>query len=70
MLAWLRCMIRDRHMPTRYFLGGFKCTECGAVGADLDDMGFRGEGYVSSGHRSSGRSGLISSSTGSWQLNG
>ena len=47
MLAWIRCMLRDRHNPARYYLGGFKCTECGAVGADLDDMGYRGEGYVS-----------------------
>jgi hypothetical protein len=52
MLAWIRCLLRDRHMPTRYFLGGFKCTECGAVGADLDDMGFPGEGYVSAARRS------------------
>jgi hypothetical protein len=63
MLAWIRCMIRDRHMPTRYFLGGFKCTECGAVGADLDDMGYRGEGYVSlvsPARRGMERSGILS----------
>jgi hypothetical protein len=60
MFAWIRCMIRDRHMPTRYFLGGFKCTECGAVGADLDDMGYRGEGYVSVVRRGADRSGLLS----------
>lgn len=59
MLAWIRCLIRDRHMPARYFLGGFKCTECGVVGADLDDMGFRGEGYVSV-RRGLRRSGLTS----------
>jgi hypothetical protein len=47
MLARIRCYIRDRHMPTRYFLGGFKCT---------------GEGYVSivSSARGSNRSGLLS----------
>jgi hypothetical protein len=60
MFAWIRCLIRDRHMPTRYFLGGFKCTECGAVGADLDDMGYRGEGYVSVVRRGTDRSGLLS----------
>ena len=59
MLAWIRCTIRARHMPTRYFLGGFKCTECGAVGADLDDMGYRGEGYVSIARRRVNRSGLL-----------
>lgn len=60
MLAWIRCLIRDRHMPARYFLGGFKCTECGAVGADLDEMGFHGEGYVSVVRRTVDRSGLLS----------
>ena len=59
MLAWIRCLIRDRHMPTRYFLGGFKCTECGAVGADLDDMGYRGEGYVSTMRRTVSRSDIL-----------
>ena len=47
MLAWIRCLWRDRHQPKRYFLGGFKCADCGALGADLDDMGFRGDSYVS-----------------------
>jgi hypothetical protein len=46
MLAWIRCVLRDRHQPKRYFLGGFKCADCGALGADLDDMGFRGDSYV------------------------
>jgi hypothetical protein len=51
MLAWIRCLIRDRHMPTRYFLGGFKCTECGAVGVSLGDLGFPEASYLSSSRR-------------------
>jgi hypothetical protein len=46
MLAWIRCLLRDRHQPKRYILGGFKCADCGALGADLDDMGFHGDSYV------------------------
>lgn len=47
MLARLRCLIRTHHRPVRHLLGGFRCTDCGAVGADLDEMGFPGMGYVS-----------------------
>jgi hypothetical protein len=47
MLAWIRCLMRNRHDPQRHPLGGFRCSECGLVGADLDDMGFAGSGYVS-----------------------
>lgn len=46
MLAWLRCLFRNRHDPVRHPLGGFKCADCGAAGADLEDMGFVGGGYV------------------------
>ena len=46
MLAWIRCLVRRHHDPVRHVLGGFKCSACGAVGADLDEMGFEGEGYV------------------------
>jgi len=46
MLARLRCRLRNRHQPSRHYLGGFKCAECGAVGVDLEDMGFEGGGYV------------------------
>lgn len=42
MLAWLRCFMRDQHVPVRHPLGGFRCAECGVAGADLDDMGFDG----------------------------
>jgi hypothetical protein len=46
MLSWLRCLLRSRHVPIRHPLGGFRCLDCGAVGADLDEMGFYGEGYL------------------------
>jgi hypothetical protein len=39
----------------RYLLGGFRCSQCGTVGADLDEMGFRGEGYVRSMKRAFSR---------------
>lgn len=45
-MAWFRCFVRNRHNPVRYPLGGFKCADCGEVGADLDQMGFVGGGYV------------------------
>ena len=51
MLARLRCLIRTHHRPARHPLGGFRCTDCGAVGADLDEMGFEGMGYVSPSRR-------------------
>lgn len=35
-----------RHDPLRQPLGGMRCRDCGKAGADLDDMGFTGEGYV------------------------
>lgn len=47
MLALLRCYFRRRHNPVRHPLGGFRCADCGAVGADLEQMGFDGGGYVS-----------------------
>jgi hypothetical protein len=46
MLARLRCAVRQHHRPSRHPLGGFRCVECGAVGVDLDEMGFRGAGWV------------------------
>jgi hypothetical protein len=45
LLNWLRCLWRRRHVPTRQFLGGFRCAVCGLAGADLGEMGF-GAGYV------------------------
>ena len=46
MIARLRCMLRSHHNPTRHPLGGFRCAECGQVGADLEEMGFADGGYV------------------------
>jgi hypothetical protein len=46
MLSWLRCLMRNRHNPVRHPLGGFKCSDCGTAGADLEEMGFSGGGYV------------------------
>jgi hypothetical protein len=47
MLAWFKCLLRNQHNPVRHPLGGFRCADCGSVGADLDEMGFEGDGYVS-----------------------
>lgn len=46
MLARLRCLIRNHHSPSRHPLGGFRCADCGQVGADLEEMGFTDGGYV------------------------
>jgi hypothetical protein len=47
MLAWFKCLLRNQHNPVRHPLGGFRCADCGEAGADLDEMGFEGDGYVS-----------------------
>lgn len=46
-MGWFGCLWRGRHAPMRHPLGGFTCKDCGEAGADLDDMGFFGNGYVS-----------------------
>jgi hypothetical protein len=46
MLARIRCFFRNYHNPTRHPLGGFRCVDCGWAGADLEEMGFAGAGYV------------------------
>jgi hypothetical protein len=46
MLARLRCAVRSSHNPVRHPLGGFRCVDCGFVGADLEEMGFSDGGYV------------------------
>jgi hypothetical protein len=55
MLARLRCFVRQYHQPVRHPLGGFRCVECGAAGADLDEMGFPGSGWVAPTRRTYGR---------------
>ncbi len=46
MFARLRCLVRSRHEPKRHPLGGFRCADCGASGADMDDMGFPNGSYL------------------------
>lgn len=51
MLARLRCALRQYHQPRRHPMGGFRCAECGAVGADLEEMGFAGSAWVATTRR-------------------
>jgi len=46
MFARLRCALRQHHLPRRHFMGGFLCVECGATGADLEEMGFADSAWV------------------------
>lgn len=46
MLAWLKCFARNLHNPVRHPLGGFKCSDCGTTGVDLEEMGFSGSSRV------------------------
>lgn len=46
MIATLRCLLRGHHDPKRYPLGGFVCRGCNFAGADLEDMGYLGAGWV------------------------
>jgi hypothetical protein len=43
----LRCHLGEPHLPVRQPLGGFRCARCGKPAADLEDLGFHGEGYLS-----------------------
>ena len=43
----LACFFSGRHPnAVRHPLGGFRCPDCGVAGASLEDMGFKGGGYV------------------------
>jgi hypothetical protein len=42
----VRCILHGHCNPVRHPLGGFKCVDCGAAGADLEAMGFTGGAYV------------------------
>lgn len=46
----VRCALRRRHNPVRHPLGGFRCQDCGLAGADLEDMGFQGGGWIAPVH--------------------
>jgi len=40
------CIFRGACDPVKAPVGGFKCSRCGAVGADISDfLGFQGESY-------------------------
>lgn len=67
MLAWVRCLWRNVHNPVRFPLGGFKCADCGAVGADLEEMGFVGGGYVLPVRRIFSRDNRAFTQTTSWE---
>ena len=66
MFAWLRCMMRGHHSATRHFMGGFRCRDCGTVGADLAEMGFEDDGYVSPMRRTYSREHGAVTRTTSW----
>ena len=55
MYAWLCCVLRGRHNPSRHPLGGFRCLDCGRAGADLEDMGFQGQAYLRQSRRALAR---------------
>lgn len=47
MIQRLLCLIRGSHVdPQRHPLSGFRCSTCNTAGADYDDMGHYGGGYV------------------------
>ncbi len=46
MIAKFFCLLRQNHNAVRHPLGGFKCSDCGTVGVDLDEMDAHGAGYV------------------------
>ena len=46
MMAWFHCWLRSHHNPVRHPLGGFRCSDCGAMGVSLREMGFKELGYV------------------------
>lgn len=46
MIAKFFCMLRQNHNAVRHPLGGFKCSDCGTLGIDFDEMGMHGAGYV------------------------
>lgn len=52
MIARLRCILRQHHQPRRQPMGGFRCAECGAAGADLEEMGFAESAWVAPMRRS------------------
>jgi hypothetical protein len=56
-IAAVWCFFRGHHVPKRHPMGGFRCRECGMAGADLDALGFFGQGYVRLDRRTFSRDG-------------
>lgn len=67
MLLRLRCLFRARHNPRRHPLSGFRCLDCGIAGADLDEMGFFGQGYAPPVRRVFDRERHEVTRTGAWE---
>ncbi|PYQ54812.1 MAG: hypothetical protein DMF78_04435 [Acidobacteria bacterium] len=51
MWAWFHCWLRSHHNPARHPLGGFRCLDCGAMGIDLRDMGYKELGGLTRNRR-------------------
>lgn len=47
----LRCRWGGTHDPVHQPVGGFRCSRCGTFGANLEELGFKDQGYVSEGER-------------------
>src|SRR6185369_4235564 len=67
MIARFLCYLRHHHNPVRHPLGGFKCSDCGEAGADLEQMGFVDGGYVMPIRRVFSRDRGEFTRTGSWE---
>ena len=50
---WRRvgCSLSGAHDPVHCPLGGFRCSRCGKSGADLEQLGFEDEGFVTEAER-------------------
>lgn len=70
MIARFLCYLRDHHNPIRHPLGGFKCADCGEAGADFEQMGFPGGGYVTPTRRVFSRDRGEFTRTPSWEPSG
>jgi hypothetical protein len=55
MWALIHCWLRSHHNPVRHPLGGFRCADCGTMGVDLRDMGFKELGSVGPNRRFASR---------------
>ena len=70
MMARFLCFLRHHHNPVRHPLGGFRCADCGEAGADLEQMGFVGGGYVMPIRRVFSRDRGEFTRTGYWEPSG